>query len=134
MLLCVTVIVLSSAWVMSWMCLRVNISKVYNYIEECGWKNASLWNFSFELVLCRCCVSKSCSYSFASLDVVCTEFSVRCVHDFVTDSRCSMPCSCQVLQSLCVLVVAFGWSLLRWYCLCCAMLCQWCGLFRIRIL
>ena len=37
-------------------------------------KNVALRNASFELALCRCCVSESC-LSSASLDVVCIELS-----------------------------------------------------------
>ena len=30
------------------------------YVKECLWENGSLWNGNLKLVLCRCCVSKSC--------------------------------------------------------------------------
>ena len=61
----VAVMLMSSAYVMSYMCLGgVHISEVYMLnVGE---------NTSFELALCRCCVSKS-YVSSVSLDVICNE-------------------------------------------------------------
>ena len=48
-------------------------------VEECDKKYASLWNASFEMALCRCCVPKSCR-SFAFLDLVCSKLSDSVMH------------------------------------------------------